>query len=261
MERATRQFLSALILLAGALSSCSRYYYQPNSINAPMLSDKGDVHLVMNGAFGNETVNSTTSTNHVINIQAAGSPVKHLGIIGGFSAYDYTVTANPDPAVGRVSAKANLAELGIGTYSEFLEKDNGIKLLADAYAGAGIANITSDVNMNATRYFLQPGITFRSHYFDASFNMRFTGLKYRNFDAKGYNEDYLRGKNLLTSDNVRIDDNLHIFAEPSVTLRGGYKFIKAQMQWTFASALSSVPWHYDGSLFTIGFAFDLEGLR
>ncbi len=261
MKKTSNHLLAATLVLSCVLfSSCNRYYYQPNSVNAPMLSDQGDVHVVMNGSFGNETVNSSNSTNHVINIQAAGSPVKHLGIIGGFTNYDFTVTSNPDRAAGRVNARANLAEIGVGTYMEFLERTDGRKLLADVYGGTGIATIKSDVNMDAMRYFLQPGFTFRSHYFDASFNMRFSGVKYSNFDANGYNDDYLRSKNLI-SENGRIDDRLHVFAEPSVTLRGGYKFIKAQLQWTLASSLSSVPWNYNGSLFTVGFAFDMEGLK
>lgn len=262
MKFTTNQLsLAAALITSLSFSSCSRYYYQPNSVNAPMLSEKGDFNAVVNGAFGSETVNSTTANSHVLSVQAAGSPAQHFGIIGSVTNYNYKITSNPNPSTGEVSAKANLAELGAGSYVEFLKKDNGVKLLADAYAGAGLASIKSDVNMDATRYFIQPGITFKSPYFDASFNMRFAGLQYRNFDANGHDENYLRNRNLISSDNVHIQDRFYVFAEPSVTLRGGYKFIKAQLQWTHASAISTVPWNYNGSLFTVGMVFSLEGLR
>lgn len=224
-----------------------------------MLADAGDVHITTSGSIDNN--NDASSGHSMFNLQVAGSPVNNLGLIGGFTKYAYQVNGTPDPASGDVNAEASLGEFGIGTYTKLLERSKGKKLIAEAYGGVGFANIRSDVNMDLTRYFIQPGFTFRSYFFDTSFILRFTGLQYRNFDANGHDEEYLRSKSLLTGNNVRIDKPFYVFVEPSFVMRGGYKFIKAQLQLTLASEVNRVPWRYNGSTLNFGVAFDIEGLR
>ena len=257
---AQKLLLPAMVLLALGMSSCSRYYYKPNSVNAPLLTDAGDAHITINGSTDDQTVDGTESRNRLLNVQGAVSPVKGLGIIGGYTNYDYFVKSMPNPATGDVDAKANLWEIGLGGYYKILETKNamGLKLVTDLYGGYGAANLTSDVNMRLKRIFLQPGFGMRSNFVDASFNFRFSGIRYSNFNANGRDSSYLRSHNLIDARNQRIDGKNHFFIEPSFTLRGGYKFIKIQFQAVWAAALSNVSWNYDESIFTVGAQISIE---
>ena len=247
-------------LVSCTLFSCNRYYYQPNSVNTPSLSDAGDVHVVANGSFGYDEVNDTKSRTRVLNLQAAASPVNHLGIIAGYTNYIYHIRENPDPASGKVNASAHLWELGAGGYYTAAENRRGMKLVTDIYAGLGTGGLKSDVAADATRYFLQPGIGLKGPYFDAFFNLRFSAIKYRNFDALGRDEQYLKNKNLVNYEGQRIDGQTYVFVEPAFTVRGGYRFIKCQMQLTLSQALSNVDWNHNEALFTVGIYFGLEEL-
>lgn len=259
-----RYQVPALYCLSGlaccTLFACNRYYYQPNSVNAPALSDAGDVHVVANGSFGSDQINDTKSRTRVLNLQAAASPINHLGIIGGYTSYNYHIRQNPDPAEGKVNADAHLWEIGLGGYFTAAESRRGMKLVTDIYAGMGSGALNSDISAKATRYFLQPGIGIKGPYFDAFFNLRFTGVKYRDFNALGRDDQYLKDKNLISYEGKRIDGQTYAFVEPGFTVRGGYKFIKCQMQLTLCQALSNVDWNYNEALFTVGIYFGLEDL-
>ena len=242
------------------LFSCNRYYYQPNSVNVPSLSDAGDVHVVANGSFGADRIDDTKSRTRVLNLQAAASPVNHLGIIGGYTNYNYHIRENPDPASGNVNASANLWEIGVGGYYTAAENRRGMKLVTDIYVGLGTASLKSDISANATKYFLQPGIGLKSPYFDAFFNLRFSGIKYTDFNALGRDDQYLKDKNLINYEGKRFDNETYVFVEPAFTVRGGYRFIKCQMQLTLSQALSNVDWNHNEALFTVGIYFGLEDL-
>lgn len=252
--KSTQLFLYGVVMLF-VCSSCSRYYYRPNGVNTPLFTDKGQAHLNVAGSIGSvDGDNDYEGTRHVFDLQASVSPVKHIGIIANYSTYGYTPD-NPDVENGNVDGRAHLLELGVGGY---YAKGNRFKLVADCYAGYGAGRIRSDVNMHINRFFLQPGIGVRSPVFDAAFNLRLVSLRYNHFDAKGRSAEYLMAKNLINSSGRRIDNTNYIFAEPSFTVRTGYKFIKAQLQLVFAQEMTSVPWEYNPSRYTVGLYFSLE---
>lgn len=256
LRRKSLSFLYFVIAFFGfLLNSCTRYYYKPNGVITPMLADKGDVHL-----SATLKVDELFGPDDMFNYQVAASPLKHLGMIGGISRYSYTASRY-DTIVGDVNSDALLGEFGLGTYTKLKEGTVGSKVIADFYGGVGFATIRGNVDMNLTRYFMQSGITFRSYYFDASFNMRFTGLQYRNFEANGLSEEYLRDQRLLTGRHIRIDKPFHVFAEPSATMRSGYRFVKFQFQFVYAVPTTKVPWHYRELTSTFGVTFDIEAYR
>ncbi|HRP55968.1 hypothetical protein [Agriterribacter sp.] len=246
-------FYCAATLLA--CSSCTRYYYKPNAVNAPLFTDGGQAHLNVAGSIGgNSGDDDYEGTRYVFDLQASVSPVKHLGIIANYSTYGYTPD-NPDAVNGNVDGKAHLLEFGIGGY---YAKGNTFKMVTDCYVGYGAGQIRSDVDMRIKRFFIQPGIGVRSPAFDAVFNLRFVNLNYDNFNAKGRSNDYLLQKDLINNSGRRIDNTSYAFVEPSFTIRTGYKFIKAQLQMVFAQEITSVPWHYNPSRYTVGLYFSLE---
>lgn len=238
--------LGAIGVTALVLSSCSRYYYQANTVQAPMLGKRHDANVTVSV---DEWSESST-----FNVQAAYSPVDYLGIIGGWSNFNYRAPT-PEPEAGDVNAHARLLEIGAGGYYPVFKNGRGLELIADAYAGYGGGALESDVDMNFSRVFIQPGFNLSTPYFDAGFHTRFVGIKYRDFDDNGRGEDYIRQQGL-----AGITDGRHYFFEPALTLRGGYKFVKLQAQLVGTVPLGQVDWHYNETHLTLGLYFSIDDL-
>ena len=54
-------YLCLLAVTAIFSASCNRYYYKPNAVNAPLFTDKGQVHLNLAGSKGD--ANGAGNTN------------------------------------------------------------------------------------------------------------------------------------------------------------------------------------------------------
>ncbi|MBA3829176.1 MAG: hypothetical protein H0X33_09595 [Taibaiella sp.] len=245
-----------LILLLPTIlfCSCSTFYYKTNAVNTPMFTHGGQAHLSAGVGFGENYGQSSSFAD----IQASYSPIDHVGILFNYSANSYT---NADySSNGTTSNKyitnSDLTEGAIGGY---IATTGRYKLVNELYAGAGHGNVYSFANLGFNRAFLQYGIGMRSRYIDAIFNMRFSDLTFTSFDPKGLtNSDLLRYK-LIDYNGRRIDDGSAFFLEPSFTVRGGYRFIKAQLQLVFCAG-PSVHWGYSNSRYTAGIYFALEDL-
>jgi len=98
----------------------------------------------------------------------------------------------------------------------------------------------------------------RSPYFDAAFNLRISTVNYSNFDANGHDQQYLTDHDLIDGSGTRIDAKTYTFMEPAFTIRGGYKFLKLQMQAVLAQEMQLTSWHYNGFMYTLGIYFSLE---
>lgn len=251
----TRSFLLAFAIVLVGTSSCSRYYYRPNAVNTPLFTDRGQAHVNIAGSIGSlESEYDDNDFRYVFDLQTSYSPIPHLGIIANYSTYGF-IPDNPDESSGNVDGKAHLLELGVGGY---YAKGKRFKMVVEGYAGYGMGRIRSDVDMNIGRLFIQPGIGVTSPVFDAAFNLRITNPTYSRFDAKGRENDYLRDQNLIDARGRRIDQTNYFFAEPSFTVRTGYKFLKAQMQVVFAEEMSPVSWEYNKARYTVGAYLSLE---
>ncbi len=246
--------LAAGSLLSLSLSSCSRYYYKPNAVNAPLFTDGGQLHLVAAGSVGEGDGAGKTQ---FFDLQAAYSPIRHLGIIGNFSTYHFD-PYEYDFGEGRVPASAHLGELGVGAYVPVGE--GHFKLVVDGYLGGGTGRLESDVDADVHRLFFQPGIGMRSPWVDFAFHLRWSRLYYRNLDDHRRGRDYLFRQGLINDRGRRIDEGGYTFMEPSLTLRTGYRFAKAQFQLALANSMTHTHWDYNSARFTVGFYFELEGL-
>ncbi|MBS1749111.1 MAG: hypothetical protein JST63_04360 [Bacteroidetes bacterium] len=255
------KFISALLILTAILivgSSCNRYYYKPNGVNAPLFTDAGQAHLNVAGSIGggNNIDNDIeySGTRYAFDLQGSVSPIKHLGIIANYSTTKY-IADNPDFVSGNVDSKSHFLEFGAGGY---YAKGKKFKMVLDCYAGYGYGKITGDIDIRMNRIFLQPGIGLRSPAFDAAFNLRLVNVKYHHLDTKGRDNDYLLQQNLINSGGRRIDNTNYGFVEPSFTVRTGYKFLKVQLQMVIAEEMTSVQWHYSPYRYTVGLYFSLE---
>jgi len=234
-------------------SGCSRYYYKPNAVNAPLFTEGGQAHVNFSGSLGGVSKNYDGNT-HFFDVQGSVSPINHLGIIANYSTYAYRPD-EPDEENGNVRANAHILETGIGGY---YSKGKKFKMVVDGYAGYGAGKINSDVDMRVHRLFFQPGIGVHSPWFDAAFNLRISNVKYLDFDAKGRSNEYLEGKSLITSSGKRIDAGSYTFIEPAFTIRGGYKFAKVQLQMVLAEETNNVEWNYNAARFSAGIYFSIE---
>ncbi len=248
--------ITILALATVSLTSCTRYYYKPNAVNAPLFTDGNQYRLGFGGSLGDGDGAGNTS---FFDFQAAVSPVKYLGIIGNFSTFRYRPD-NPSssPTSGNVNASANLGELGIGGY--YPVGNRKAKFVVDMYAGGGIGSMQSDVNMDVRKIFIQPGFGLATPWVDVGFNFRVNNVKYSNLDVNGRNTQYLLDHYLINEYGGTINNSNYTFFEPAITLRAGYKFAKVQFQGAFATPMSNVPWHYNGARFTVGFYMSIEGI-
>jgi hypothetical protein len=241
-------FVVALLFL----SSCSRYYYKPNAINTPLFTDGMQGHLVAAGSIGGDGDGGDRTT--FADLQASFSPIKHLGIIGNYSTYNYT----PSTSSG-TPAHAHLLEAGLGGYIPVGQRK--VKMVAELYGGLGTGRLKSDVNMDVQRYFIQPGIGMRSPWVDAAFNLRWAFVNFSNLNDNGRGMNYLVDQQLMDMYGThRIDKGTYTFVEPGITIRGGYKFIKVQLQMVTSLPVSAIAWNYDPVRFTVGLQFSAEDL-
>jgi len=246
--------LNVLIVSTLFMTGCARYYYKPNTVNVPQFTDKGQVHL--NVAGGNQSLFDNDEYLTFFDVQAAGSPVKHLGIMANYSTQTYH-TNFPDFATGNVPARGYIAEAGIGAYSATGQRKS--KLTTEIYVGYGVGHIVSDVNMKFSRVFVQPAIGVHSPWFDASFSPRLCYLSFSDFQTNGHDSTYLGANGLYNYQfGHSIADQSYMFIEPCITLRGGYKFIKIQLQGVVSLQTTNLPWSYHPSRFTAGLYFSLE---
>ncbi|MBE8712999.1 hypothetical protein [Sphingobacterium hungaricum] len=244
--------LPILVLLLISISSCNRYYYQPNAVNAPMLSNRNDAKILVSGNGGVGTSSSGDYSSEVINLQASYSPLKYVGLMGNYANYRYD-TYEEVPEDGEVDAHANLLEGGIGGYYPIILNEKGFKLVADTYVGYGAGKLNSDVKMNFDRIFIQPGINLTTPFFDAGFAARISGIKYSDFNSNGMLQFYVEQQGLQDITSKR-----HFFFEPAITLRGGYKFVKGQLQVVRSASLNNLDWKYNDTMFTLGLFISIE---
>jgi len=177
-------FFIVLTLPIGAFSQT--YNYAPNMLNIPCLTNKGDA--ILGFGWGRGLVFQA------LEIQAVYSPAKHLAVMANyFGPRKKSVRNHTD-----VGTDFYLWEAAIGIYEKLP------KGAASLFAGFSSGNLCSHYGADRTaefemkRWFIQPGINYQSHQFQAGLALRLSNLIYRKglvsytIDA----QDFLYIKNL-----------------------------------------------------------------
>ncbi len=207
--------LSAVAVGIAALSSCTTTMYTTNAVNAPLLKERGEIKI-------NVTQND---------LQAAVAVTDHIGIMANGYYKNYEGDNN-------YRHNGGMGEVGIG----YLLNSENNNLVMETYVGGGLgkvykqeqfnsnspASYMASFNANAAKGFVQSNLGYRSKYFDVALTPKFSFVKYSNFSQSNYTNDQLKEDYL---NNNRLTDPLFVFAEPAITVRGGYKFIKVQAQY------------------------------
>jgi len=231
-----RLLQSALLILLLAGTSCSTTLYKSNTVNTPLFHEAGEVRI---GAGPG-------------NVQAAYALTDRIGIMGNF----YWERYNKD----NKDNSGHLIEVGAG-YFQPVHKN----LIFETYGGVGLGKITfrqqnqagtsiRNYDVNGMRLFLQPGIGYCTPYFEAAFTPRLSFVSYSNFSAFGYPPQELETEHL---DKEIIENTLWMFIEPAITLRGGYKWIKVQVQYGVTAKLTSAELNHGKDFLNVSLIADI----
>lgn len=210
--------IAAIIIL----NSCASAYV-PNTINSPMLSNKGEMQVSVNtGVSGFDP-------------QFAYAITDHLGIMANAS-FDNRVSDTTDNFHVH-----SFIELAPGYYTSFANV-----LRFEAYGGAGFGRTqglydaqiwVSNADARFLRLFVQPGIGLSTDFLDLSLVSRFcyVGL----------------------SQNGNFNGGL--FIEPALDLKLGYKYVKliSEVGFSLPMAEQTIEFAWQPIIFSIGLQVDL----
>lgn len=161
-----KKSLLAFALAFPFLANSQTYNYMPNTLNVPCLAEKGDATLSLGWGRG--------EFSQSLEIQSVYSVARHLAVMANyFGAREKAVRSQVETGTDYY-----LMEVAVGAY-EKLPKGS-----ASLFVGFGAGNLFSNYNLDRTaefgvqRWFLQPGMTYRSRYFQAALALRLSRLNY-----------------------------------------------------------------------------------
>jgi hypothetical protein len=233
-------YIFILSAFSALLTSCTSNTYVSNTVNVPLLKEKGEVKL---------NVDQT-------NAQLAVGVGKHWGLMANAFYKKFEKNDN-------YIHEGTLGEIGYGYFKPY--RNN---LVLEAYSGFGIGTVDhkqtfsteennpvwSSYSAQGTKAFLQPSIGYCAKYFDLALTPRVSVVKYTHFNAYGYTNEQLA---LDYLDNDRITKGVFIFGEPAFTVRAGYKFIKVQGQYGLTINLSQEKIKQSYSFASVGLVIDI----
>jgi hypothetical protein len=232
------------LLTAGILIGCAHYYYVPNVQNVPLFKQKNEYRLSVISGFGESSFSKE--------IEAAYSITNHFGVMANFiSAKDLE---NDEYSWG----KGNYIEGAAGYFKPF-----GKSKVFEIYGGFGgskqnhqyrpelidtIYNAgTSELSF--TRLFLQPSIGLTFSIFDIAFSTRMCWLSFNNANNQ---IDRKLNEQEFDKFNSLVNDKNFIFFEPALTIRGGWKYVKVQLQGEIDSYFNNGKNYFDDFHVSIG---------
>ncbi len=230
-------FLVGLLFM---ITSCTTTLYIPNASHVPLLQEENELKI-------------TASTFN--NLQVAYAATDHIGLM----ANGFWTTSTPEnkEESGDWKGSGSLVELGVGYFGQIN------RLVFETYLGGGVGSLEykdSETNpkksysSKGTKFFIQPNLGWTSKFIDIGISGRMTGLKYNDFQANGYTPLELEQEFLVKSN---VEDKMWVFFEPALTVRGGYKFLKAQLQYGISNKLTKGDLKYADSNLSVGLVFDL----
>ncbi len=233
-----------LVNVAGAVcfSSCTTTLYRSNAVNAPLLREKGEVKI-----------NATSN-----DLQLAAGLSNNLGIMANGYYQKYTSSNSYEHRGG-------MGELGLGFFTNN-EDDNNFYF--EAFAGPGFGSVyrqktftrpnespyLGSFQAQAAKLFLQSDFGYSNEFLDVILTPRFSAVKYLSFDHSNYPQEELHDDYL---DNNRLTDPVFVFAEPAITVRGGFKYIKLQAQYGLTLNLTGHHIRHPANFSSLGIVIDI----
>ena len=229
-----------LLVISMLSTSCNTTLYVPNAVNAPLLKEKNEIKASIGAS----------------NFQAAYGITGNVGVIANAYWDNFKADVTSGGITTETENKGKLFEVGVGYFKPITEN-----VVFETYVGGGLGNIDfSNDNtqkyyeVDATKFFVQPAIGYVGKIFDIAFTPRFSAVKYNGLNTRGYTQAELNEEYLNKSD---VEGKTWMFLEPAITARVGYKFIKLQAQFGFASKLTSGDLKYESKFSSLGLSFNL----
>jgi hypothetical protein len=240
-----KKSLLRLLLLPLLLSSCTHYYYAPNTANIPMLREKGEGRINVNYYGTDEATGGE--------LQAAYATGKRTA----FMLNILTASSNGELFNSDKYNPRNEA-LGFGTYGEvgygFFSTVPKSKCVFEAYAGIGTGRITNWYAENAKskvrliKMFVQPSLAWRSKNFEVAFSSRFA---FANLKVKENTGDLNQEVEYIRSHGSAL------LAEPSLLIRFGLKRVQIAVNYSQSANLSN-NWQQETTGIGVGLSFPFK---
>lgn len=242
MKRNISHFTILIAVIALTNMGCNPNYYIPNTQNVPIIKAKGQTNL------------SFAGNDNQIEFQGAYGVTDNLAIQGNAAMIAPEAEDNGNGGSGR------LIDVGVGYY-----KNLNSYFLLETYGllGAGkmenhfpsttatYPNTTGRIRANLYRIGVQPCISFHHPYFSVSASAKVMSLNYFDIDGSLIFEDY--------DQTVYLTNNKsNIMFEPAITIRGGLKKVKLQIQLLKSINLSNQEFLQDEGLLSIGLNFNFN---
>lgn len=228
-----RNLLPLCIIFVFAFSSCQQRMYFPDPVNAPGLRHAHDIAATVSVKLQNDEKDSFFHGSPVTPcVDAAYSPVEHVGIIASYHALANRVVTEEQNTllynhnVGGKFTGGNF-DLGAGYYTVVNEEG-----LFEFYGGLGfgnikrrgITNLSYDYDANYLRIFIQPSIGFTHKHFTLSGGIRCMLERFTEFNA--LNDPALR-YTIANKDQLGTDVTAQnfVFIQPFMQMQIGYKYV------------------------------------
>lgn len=214
------------LLISFLFSSCTHYYYVPNVQNVPLFREKNEFRIAAHYGGGDESVAGE--------VQAAYAITDKMGVAANY------IHASGGHDSKNNFGKGNYIEGAVG-YFKPVEK-SGVFEIYGGLGGGGQhheynSNYSNDsfgkADLSFFKIYLQPSYGFTFNWIDVAFSTRLNRVSYTNIDNYVYNNNY------VSDDLHSLSDKGHYFIEPAVTLRAGWKNIKAQVQAVYSGYLNN----------------------
>jgi hypothetical protein len=221
-----------------------------NTQNVPLFREKNEYRI--SGSVGTGTESASAE------IQAAYSVTRNFAVMTNF------MSAKGIDNTSDSWGKGNYLDGAIGYYKPF-----GKSGVFEIYGGLGgsnqqhqYRNVIFDPNIPAsgnpeagtshlsfTKLFIQPSVGLTLNGFDCAFSTRFCRLSYNKIDNQ---IQVLLNENEFENLNTIVQNKNFLFFEPALTVRGGWKNVKVQLQGATASYLNNNKWFFDEFHVSIG---------
>lgn len=215
-----------LIVLLFTLSNCNHYYYAPNSHNVPLFKDKGEARAMVAFSAGDEV--------EAMEFQGAYALTNHIGLM----ANGFYVNSETSSEYG----KGPYIEFGSGYFRSLNDL-----FIVEGYGGAGWGKSrhlygptyhTPYDKMTASasfsKFFIQPSIGLTTPGFDIALSTKLSGVNFQKithssnlYEGIDYELAYLK------------NHKFSLLFEPALTIRGGWKHIKLQLQGGLSANLNN----------------------
>lgn len=218
---------SVLLLVANLLAFSSavfsqHYYYAPNSIHIPALTEKKNGSAGLGIGWGGDYI--------AAEVQGIYSPYPHAAImLNGFITNSGAVRRNEEEGSG-----LRFLELGLGAYQK-LERGS-----ASIFAGVGQGGLYSFYGLEKysrftlRRYFLQPGLMYQNKLFRCGLALRLSRISY----PKGESAFDIDQEELTAIRKIEEDAPFFL---PELGLSGGIVLGSCFLAFNLTSVFPDVP--------------------